>query len=346
MAAGEFPGAVAIFGTVDAVSAPIAVGVRSIGGAPTTPDTVYDLASLTKVVSTLPSLIQLIARGRLKLDDLVRDHVSNAGWFQTPTLASTTIAELLTHTSGLPAWEPIYALTSDRSTALARVFQTPVRAHSLTGAEVVYSDIGFIILGAIIERITRERQDVFVQREVFTPLGMNHTRYGPVAGPVAPTEDCGWRNRMMEGTVHDENAYRLDGVAGHAGLFGTAADLARYAHAWLTLDPRLGPADLLASTTRPQAEGPGLRRGHGWLLKGADSFAGEGATEQGYGHTGFTGTSLWIDPGAGWYAVLLTNRVHPNRRCGPRMHAVRRAFHGAVAAAIANAPAEPISSTG
>lgn len=334
MAGGDLPGCVAIFGTAETVSETIAVGVRAIDGPPTTPDTLYDLASLTKVVSTLPGLIQLIASGRLTLDDELSDHVSNTGWFQTPSLATATIGDLLTHTSGLPAWEPIYALTSDRSTALARVFQTPVRARTAAGAEIAYSDIGFMLLGAIIERITRERQDAFVEREVYLPLGMDQTKYGPVSGPVAPTEDCGWRNRMLCGTVHDENAHRFDGVAGHAGLFGTAADLGRYAHAWLTLDPRLGPAALLQSTTRTQAVGPGLRRGHGWLLKGADSFAGPGATDQGYGHTGFTGTSLWIDPGAGWYAALLTNRVHPNRRCGAKIHAIRQDFHEAVVASI------------
>ncbi len=334
LAEGQFPGAVAIFGTENAVSEPICVGVRAVGGPATTADTRYDLASLTKVVSTLPAILRLVADGRLTLDDTVGQHIANAGWFQSPTLATVTVRELLAHTSGLAAWIPFYAHASDRLTALGRVLQEPVTAAQRGGAPV-YSDLGFIVLGALVERVTRERQDVYVQREVFDRLGLTDTRYGPVPAPVAATEDCGWRNRVLSGEVHDENCYRLDGVSGHAGLFGTADDLARYARAWLTRDSRLGPPDLLDACTSTQSEGTGLRRGYGWLLRGVDSFGGNGATELGFGHTGFTGTSLWIDPGGGWFAVLLTNRVHPSRKGGEKIHAIRREFHDAVAGVVA-----------
>jgi CubicO group peptidase (beta-lactamase class C family) len=323
----QLPGAVAIFGSRTSRSDVVCAGVEQLGGAPVTAQTRYDLASLTKVVSTLPCVLRLCADGALSLDDRVSRFVSNAGWFQTPSLGNTTIRELLTHTSGLAAWRPVYADTSDRLTALGNVLQSAIGER---GA-IVYSDLGFITLGAIIERVTGVRQDVYARQAVFEPLGMHSTGYGPVTGAVAATEDCGWRNTLLRGVVHDENAYRLDGVAGHAGLFGTAADLASYAHAWLALDARLGAAPLLAESRREHVADGQRRRGLGWLLRGDDSFSGAHSTLEGHGHTGFTGTSLWIEPEADWFAVLLSNRVHPSRAGGPGMHGVRRAFHDAVA---------------
>jgi CubicO group peptidase (beta-lactamase class C family) len=326
----QLPGAVAIFGSRTARSTLVTAGVEQLGGAPVSAQTRYDLASLTKVVSTLPCVLRLCADGALSLDDRVSRFISNAGWFQTPSLGNTTIRELLTHTSGLAAWRPVYADTSDRLTALGNVLQSAIGER---GA-IVYSDLGFITLGAIIERVTGLRQDVFARQAVFEPLGMTNTGYGPVTGAVAATEDCGWRNTLLRGVVHDENAHRLDGVAGHAGLFGTAADLATYAQAWLTFDPRLGSAPLLADARREHVADGQRRRGLGWLLKGEDSFAGAHGTLDGHGHTGFTGTSMWIEPHADWFAVLLSNRVHPSRTGGPGMHGVRRAFHEAVAHAL------------
>ena len=323
----QFPGAVAIFGSRSARSTTLYAGVEQLGGAAVTAQTRYDLASLTKVVATLPCILRLCADGALSLDDRVSRFISNAGWFQTSSLGNTTIRELLTHTSGLAAWRPVYADTSDRLTALGNVLQSAIGER---GA-IVYSDLGFITLGAIIERITGLRQDVFARKSVFEPLGMMDTGYGPVTGAVAATEDCGWRNTVLRGAVHDENAHRLDGVAGHAGVFGTAADLATYAQAWLALDARLGPQSLLNEARREHVADSQRRRGLGWLLRGDDSFAGAYSTLDGHGHTGFTGTSLWIEPNADWFAVLLSNRVHPSRTGGPGMHGVRRAFHEVVA---------------
>ncbi len=332
VASGEVPGAVGIFGTRDSVSAPLVGGVRRTGGPATTAETHYDLASLSKVVSTLPCLLRLVSDGEVRLDHTVRHFISNAGWFQSPSLGEVTLCDLLTHTSGLPAWSPLYSRSSQRRTLLAAALQTELRQP---GA-LVYSDLGFIVLGAIIERVTRLRQDAFAAEVVFGPLGMTSTAYGPtrVGTPVAATEDCGWRNEVLEGVVHDENCFALDGVSGHAGLFSTAADLARYAQAWLTLDERLGREEVLVTARQTQVQADGLRRGYGWLLKGEDSFGGPRATVEGFGHTGFTGTSLWIEPGDDWFAVLLTNRVHPVRTGGPHMHAIRRDFHEAVAAAL------------
>ena len=325
---GEIPGAVAVAGTHSRRGESLVAGVRKYGGPATTADTLYDLASLTKVVATLPCVLRLVSDGEVRLEDPVGRYVTSAGWFQSPSLADVTIRELLTHSSGLPNWRPVFAWAGDRLTALANVLQTPLGER---GA-VVYSDLGFIVLGAIVERVTRLRLDAFAAQQVFGPLGMHATGFLPQPmTPVAATEDCGWRNQLLEGVVHDENAFRLDGVAGHAGLFGTAADLAVYAQAWLRWDARLGAESVLRESVREHARSSSARRGLGWLLRAADSFAGSRATDGGFGHTGFTGTSLWIEPGADRFSVLLSNRVHPSRRCGSRMHELRRAFHDAAA---------------
>ena len=325
----EVPSAVAFVGTKEDAACMAATGVTRLeGGVPVTPETVYDLASLTKVVATLPAVLKLVGEGEVGLDDKVRRFFSNAGWFKTPSLGDATVRDLLTHSSGLPAWTPLFAVTDNRRTAFANVLQTPLEHPPGT---YTYSDLGFILLGAIIERVSGERQDAFVQRYIFGPLGMTETRYGPVKGEhIAATEDCGWRGGILQGVVHDENAFAMGGVAGHAGLFGTAGDLATYAQAWLRLDPRLGPESLLQDAVREHLPG-NERRGLGWMLKSENSSAGRYASERAFGHTGFTGTSLWLDPVGGWFAVLLTNRVHPSREHGRNIHALRVAFHEAVA---------------
>lgn len=334
---GEIPGAVAVVGTAQARHALGAFGLRRQGGAAVSEDTRYDLASLTKVMATLPLILKLVSSGKLTLETEVGDLFSNAGWFQDRSLGGATVRQLLTHSSGLPAWQPLFAQASSRLTAVGAVLQA--RLEHPPG-EVVYSDLGFILLGLIVERVRRARQDEVAQQELFAPLGMTHTRYGPLVGaPVAATEDCSWRNRVLEGEVHDENAFALEGVAGHAGLFGTADDVARYAQAWLRLEPVLGEAGLLREAAREQLtcylNGARVRRGLGWLLAGDDPFAGRAATPAGFGHTGFTGTSLWLEPEQGWFAALLTNRVHPSRRGGQGIHRLRQRFHEAVAAELA-----------
>ncbi len=302
-------------------------GRQRYDGPPVGAETRYDLASLTKVTATLPSLLRLASEGELSFDDPVGRFFSTAGWFQTPSLADVPLRALLSHSSGLPAWRPLFAQLNDRRTALAAVLNTPLEQPG----EVVYSDLGFMLLGAVVERVTHQRLDAFANEQVFEPLGMHHTRFGPLHGvPVAATEDDGWRDRLLEGEVHDENATVWEGVAGHAGLFGPVGDLARYALAWLQGDPRLGDAELLRACGREAAvSGDGaLRRGLGWTLAGSGSFAGAGAS--GFGHTGFTGTSLWIEPERGVAVVLLTNRVHPRRGSAEGVHRLRVAVHEAV----------------
>lgn len=310
---------------------PFAVGVVREGGPAATPGTIFDLASLTKVVATLPSVVRLLSEGELSLEDRVGRFFSNAGWFQTPSLADSTVRQLLTHTSGLPAWLPLFATTSLRRAALAALLQTPLERPQT----VAYSDLGFMLLGALIERVSGERLDRFAKRYVFEPLGMSRTGFGPVDGSdVAATEDCGWRGRLLQGEVHDENAAVWEGVAGHAGLFGTAADLGRYCRSWLLLDPLLGSEEILLEATREQVRSKeGVRFGLGWLLDNDGGWAGKGA--RGYGHTGFTGTSISLEPaegGGGSFAVLLTNRVHPHRGRRKGVSELRSAFHEALRA--------------
>ncbi len=329
----DIPSAVAIVGTAQERHTVAVSGVRRYGGEAVTLDTRYDLASLSKVVSTLPCILRLVSDGEISFDDTVGKFFSNAGWFQTPSLTDVTIRQLLTHTSGLPAWKPLFAWASERQTALANVLQSELVHPKGT---IIYSDLGFITLGAIIERVSKLCQDEFAKHHIFEPLDMNETSYGLLEhAPVAATEDCGWRNKVLEGIVHDENAFTLGGVAGHAGLFGTANDIATYTQAWLSLDSRLGREEVLLETVKEHVSDGKLRRGLGWLLKGEDSFAGKFATPQGYGHTGFTGTSMWLEPEQGlskqgWFSVLLTNRVHPTRHHGAHIHEIRQAFHNAL----------------
>ncbi|UCH25084.1 MAG: beta-lactamase family protein [Trueperaceae bacterium] len=330
---GVVPGAVAIAGT-DTERWIVSVGgARRLGGEPVTPDTRYDLASLTKVVSTLPAILKLVADGEVRFSDTVQRFFANAGWIQMPSVANATIAQLLTHTSGLPAWKPLFALTNDRHTAIANVLQTPLKYPS---GHLMYSDLGMILLGAIIERVSTQRQDVFVRTSVFEPLQMLNTDYGPLVGvPVAATEDCGWRGVLLEGVVHDENAYIMEGVAGHAGLFGTAEDLAIYSQAWLSLAGELGPDALLLAAVKEHARDNKERRALGWKLAGDQSVVGRYASLNAYGHEGFTGTSLWLDPDQGWFAALLTNRVHPDRSRGKGIDTLRRDYYEVVTKALA-----------
>ena len=324
----EVPGAVAVVGDRDAILPVTACGVTRLGGPSVTSETRYDLASLSKVVGTLPSVLKLVDAGEVSLESPVKRFFSQAGWFQTPSLGDVTLRQLLTHSGGLPAWKPLYAAASTRLTALGNVLQTELEHPA---GRVVYSDLGFMLLGAVVERVSGVRLDAFAQEHVFGPLGMSATAYGvPAGASVAATEDCGWRGRLLEGEVHDENAFDFEGVAGHAGLFGTATDVARYAQAWLRLEAPFASPDLLKLAIQEHVRDGDLRRSLGWQLTGGGSSAGNYASSAAYGHTGFTGTSVWVDPERERFAVLLTNRVHPSRFGGEGIQALRVGFHDAV----------------
>jgi CubicO group peptidase (beta-lactamase class C family) len=307
---------------------------RYAGGEGVTPATRYDLASLTKVMATLPLILQAIGAGGARFDDPIGRFFSSAGWFQSPSLADVPLRALLTHSSGLPAWRPLYAQLSDRRAALAAVLTTPLGDPG----RVVYSDLGFMLLGALIERLHHRRLDAVATRDLFEPLGLRQTRFGPLPPTgVAASEDCGWRDRLLVGEVHDENATVWEGVAGHAGLFASLHDVLSYAHAWLALDPRLAPTELLhEARTAHHTSTDGGRRGLGWVTASPVSFVGP--TVAGYGHTGFTGTSLWIDPHAGFAWVLLTNRVHPVRGDALGIATLRKTLHEILSRAAKESP--------
>lgn len=320
-------GGVAAWGDASGEAGSHAFGTVSEGGARVTTGVSFDLASLTKTVATLPAVLRLAAAGQLDLDRPLQAYFSNIGSGQDPSLATATPRQLLAHNAGLPAFSRVHTVTRDRLIALAATLQTPLREPP--GGHALYSDVGFMLLGALVERLSGQRLDSFAEQEVFRPLGMTGTHFNPLDAPPRPatyaaTEHCDWRNRLLAGEVHDENGFAWGGVAGHAGLFGTAPDLGLYARAWLERDARLGPAELLHDATREHARSEGGEvRGLGWLLGPAALSAGR----PGFGHTGFTGTSLWINPLSGRWAVLLTNRVHPNRHRETGIARLRSAFH-------------------
>ncbi|HEX3130099.1 MAG TPA: serine hydrolase domain-containing protein [Thermoanaerobaculia bacterium] len=276
-----------------------------------TANTLYDLASLTKVVATTTMAMILVDERRLDLDKPVHDFLPA---FQGPGKEEVTLRHLLTHSSGLPATAPLFQEIRGKAAYVERI-----AAMDLTyppGSKSVYSDLGIILLGDILERTARRPLDVFAQERIFLPLGMKHTGFRPprLLWPrIAPTENDPWRGRMVQGEVHDENAFAMGGVAPHAGLFSTAGDLARFAKMLLNGGGRIVSSQTLEMFTK-KAGIPDSDRALGWDTKSAEgSSAGTLFSTRSFGHTGFTGTSIWIDPDRQLFVILLTNRVHPTR---------------------------------
>lgn len=276
----------------------------------TTLDSIFDLASLTKVIATAPLLMRSVARRRLLLDTPVA--VLVPAW-QGGDRRDVTVVDLLEHAGGLTAWWDLYRRGESEQEVVDEIASLPLEYRPRSRS--VYSDLGFILLGSILADVEGERLD-----ELFDALlGDTGLRYRPGAARralTAPTElDTAWRGRLLVGEVHDENAAALGGVAGHAGLFGSAGQVGQYARLVLqTLGrpTRLGPPWLLRRFLRPSAV-PGSSRALAWDLMRPTSSCGRRLSPAAFGHTGFTGTSLWIDPLRDLYVVLLTNRVHPSR---------------------------------
>jgi CubicO group peptidase (beta-lactamase class C family) len=329
--AGPIPGAAA---AVDGQTA--CFGTTEPGGKPVSVDTWYDLASLTKVLCTVPLLLGRIAEGALDPEAPLRELLPEAAWMQpAPSLADVRLIELVTHTSGLPAWQPLYTLGLDRATTLARVLQERLADHR---GQLVYSDLGYILLGHLLERhadapLEAQAAALYARLDLGDDLA-----FRPALDPesrrrsCAPTERCPWRGRLLRGEVHDENAAALGGVSGHAGLFGTLRGVLGFAEA--LLEWRLTPEPVVAYLAREQARGTGAdgrpeRRGFGWLLASPGWSGGDLTGDRAIGHTGFTGTGLWIDLDRGRRTVLLTNRVHPSRHADSGIAALRRAFNHA-----------------
>ncbi len=344
---GLFPGAVAMVTRSGEAVFNEAVGQAAVRPVPRamTLETVFDLASLTKPVATTTAVMLLVEDGRLRLDDPARLFVPG---FEARGKESVTVRHLLTHTSGLPAWEDLRPFTGDRPAALRHIAGLEVRWPP--GTRVEYSDLGFLTLQAVVEERAGRPLDHFCAERVFEPLGMTRTRFNPPAEwrPfTAATEYRAERGEYDWGTVHDENARALGGVCGHAGLFSSAADLTVFARMLLdggTYGGRriLSPATIRTMTTN-QTPGLNEARTLGWsarsapgpgTLAGPPSSGGDLLSPSAFGHTGFTGTSLWIDPQAGLTCVLLTNRVHLGRETTGGIIRFRGLFHNAVAAAV------------
>jgi CubicO group peptidase (beta-lactamase class C family) len=310
-------------------------------GAPeVTTASLFDLASLTKVLATTTMAMILYERGLLDLETPVTAIVPEfAGQFvdrfadNDPRRREITVRMLLAHTSGLPAYEKLFLRAQSREGLLRAAFTTPLAADP--GARAEYSDIGFIVLGVVLERLADESLDAFCQREIFGPLGMTHTTFNPghaLKNSIPPTaDDRTFRHRIIQGEVQDENASVLGGIAGHAGLFSTAEDLAIFAHAMLN-----GGHPILRSSTvtielfsRRESVPEGTSRALGWDTPSAPSQSGKYFSSRSFGHLGYTGTSLWIDPDRQLSITLLTNRTWPDSE-NQAIKQVRPAFHDAV----------------
>jgi CubicO group peptidase (beta-lactamase class C family) len=298
-------------------------------------DTIYDLASLTKVVVTTTTAMILVDDGRLDLSKPVSAFLPR---FRGGAKDKVTVESLLTHSSGLDWGGPLYKDTSGKQAFVERV-----EAMDLVyppGTKSLYSDLGLILLGEILERVVGEPLDAFAQKRILEPLGMTDTRYRPgseLLARIAPTERDPWRGRVVRGEVHDENAFAMGGVAPHAGLFGTAPDLARFAQMLLNggvlEHHRIVSREVVEQFTR-RAGVPGSSRALGWDTPSPKSSAGERLSPRSFGHTGFTGTSMWIDPERKMFVILLTNRVHPTRE-NNAIFEVRRAVADAAVDALA-----------
>ena len=299
------------------------------------PSTIYDLASLTKPLATVTSIVLLIQRAKVALEDPIQQVLVE---LEGTPIGEATVRDLLAHRSGLPGWRPIYErLEAGGMTPGYSGVSQPIRAAVLSlirveplmyvrGERSLYSDLGFMLLGFLVERLSGMALDRWCEEAIARPIGADPLLFCPLAGGgqslpevsrIAPTEQDVWRHRFLRGEVHDENAASMGGVAGHAGLFGTAESVLAVSGAWLR--GYHGRASILEETFVRQftARQPSVSRSSwalGWDTPSAPSSSGSRFSERSFGHLGYTGTSLWIDPLSELEVVLLSNRVHPSRR--------------------------------
>jgi len=332
VADGVFPGAVLLVDVRGSIVFFEAFGHAALLPTPDpmTLDTVFDLASLTKPLVTTTLTLSLVAQGRLALDEPVGRHVPS---WRRGVKARATIRHLLSHTSGLPAWRAFYRDLDSAQVATPHGKERVTDAaacealESEPGAVSCYSDLGFILLGSIVEQAADQPLDRLATERIFAPLDLATMRYLPIGAPesrewvahrrLAATEACPWRGRILRGEVHDDNASAMGGVAGHAGLFADAQDVRRLVRRWQTARTQgtpEWPADLTqAFLSRQVALGNG-GWALGWTVPTEPSTSGRHFSPRSFGHLGFTGTSVWVDPDQDLIVILLTNRVHPDRR--------------------------------
>jgi len=324
-------------------------------GLPVQPATIYDLASLTKPLATVTSVLLLMQRAKVALDASVQQVLVE---LEGAPIGQATVRELLTHRSGLPGWRPFYErldareLVSDFSGGDQRVKQhilEMIRDEPLTyprGTRSVYSDLGFILLGFLVERLSGMALNLWCGEAIIRPLQADPMMFCPTAGRIklevaspivdvsriAPTEQDEWRDRLLCGEVHDENAAAMGGVAGHAGLFGTAESVLAVSGAWLRGyhgRTSILEKELVRQFTTRQESTSRSSWALGWDTPSAPSSSGSSFSDRSFGHLGYTGTSLWIDPLCELEVVLLSNRVHPSRR-NEKIKAFRPYIHDLV----------------
>lgn len=360
MDSGDFPSAVYIVAEQGRAVFADALGeaVREPEKHAATLETIYDLASLTKPFVTGLLCARLVDLGELTLDSSISNYLLE---FDRPDKNSITVRELLTHTSGLPAWRPLYLLAGgEKEGILAAVANEPLEYQP--GERVVYSDLGFIVLGFLLQRLTGRSLDELARNEIITPLNLGRTFFNPARAmqtgvaacesgnayerdmcetdPISKYADAlahysGWRTEVIWGEVHDGNAYFLGGAAGHAGLFSNAGETLRLANQFLG-----GLSELLSPETcqlfrQNMTDELNEARSFAWQLAATkDSTAGSSLPADSFGHTGFTGTSCWIDPNRERVFILLTNRTHAHVLPFANINAARREFHRLAVAAL------------
>ncbi len=302
-------------------------------------DTIYDAASLTKPVVTATLVAMQMEAGRIGLDLPVARFIHEWNSGPNPDWRKTvTVRNLLTHSSGLPAHKDYFLTLHSKREFIAAICAEPL--EYAPGTKTIYSDLGFILLGEILERATGKTLDQLAHEEIFAPLDMAGTTFNPpknLLERVAPTEnDATYRKRLLQGEVHDENAFAMGGVAGHAGMFTTASDLAAFCQMLLNGGiyghHRMLTRATISQFTAAQAVA-GNTRTLGWMSPTPNSTSGRYFSPRSYGHLGFTGTSVWIDPDRKMFVILLTNRVYPTRD-NDKIAAVRPALHDAVIEAL------------
>jgi CubicO group peptidase (beta-lactamase class C family) len=311
----KLPGCVILVGSRDRVIHREAYGRRRVEPASEemTVDTVFDLASLTKPVATATSVMILVERGKLRLDDPVAKHLPQ---FAAHGKDGVRVEHLLLHTAGLIADNPLSDYENGREQAVERIMS--LKPVAPPGERFIYSDVCFIVLGLLVECASEQSLDHFARENIFTPLGMNDTSFRPderLRARAAPADKRG--ERWPAGEVHDPRAARLGGVAGHAGVFSTADDLAKYARAMLNKgrdgERRLLTEETWRLMTQPHELPAGGRRGLGWdIATGYSTNRGKRLSDTAFGHGGFTGTSIWIDPRKDLFVIFLANRLHPD----------------------------------
>ena len=351
--AGDFPSAVYVVAERGRAVFADALGdaAREPEKLPATLETVYDLASLTKPLVTGLLCARLVERDALHIDDALGKHLPE---FDQGDKREITIRQLLTHTSGLPAWRPVYLLAKDKADALTAIAEQPL--EYARGERVVYSDLGFIVLGLLLPRVTGRSLVELAQDEIFAPLKLEHTFFNPSAAMRTGVAACetgnayerdmcerdfagrayeGWRSGIIWGEVHDGNAHFLGGAAGHAGLFSNAADTLRIAQQFIGESSQLFSAETCSLFRQNMTEGLNEARSFAWQLAATkDSTAGGNLPADAFGHTGFTGTSCWIDAARQRVFILLTNRTHARQLPFANINAVRRDFHSLAVQAL------------